>query len=46
VAEDGGGGVRELAFDDVEVAVTDTTGSDLDQHFSLARFRFWYILSY
>jgi hypothetical protein len=46
VAEDGGGGVRELAFDDVEVAVTDTTGSDLDQDFSLARFRFWYILNY
>jgi hypothetical protein len=44
VAEDGGGGVGQLALDHVEVAVADAAGSDLDQNFSLARFRLWYIL--
>jgi hypothetical protein len=46
MAEDGWGRVRQLALDDVQVAVTNSAGSDLDQNFSLARFRFWYILNY
>jgi hypothetical protein len=44
VAEDCGRRVGKLALDDVEVAVTNAAGSDLDQNFSLARFRLWYIL--
>jgi hypothetical protein len=44
VTEDRGCGVRQLAFDHVEVAVADAAGSDFDQNFSLARFRLWYIL--
>jgi hypothetical protein len=36
--------VGQLAFDHVQVAVADAAGSNLDENFSLARFRLWYIL--
>jgi hypothetical protein len=44
VAEDRRCRVRQLAFDYVEVAMTDTAGRDFDQHFALARPGLWYIL--
>jgi hypothetical protein len=44
VTKHGGGRIGKFAFDDVEVAMADAAGRHLDQNFSLARFRLWYIL--